>query len=301
MDEHVRMPGLELPSNLVRDVEAHAAHRAARRAWLEELPGVVETLARAWSLEVGSPFQPGGAASWVAPARDRAGRALVLKVGWRHAEAEHEADGLRAWAGRGTVRLVESVVSGATSALLLEACRPGTVLAAAEPPAVQDRVVAGLLRRLWIAPPPGGPFRPLASMCASWAGAFEERCAAAGAVLDPGLARAGIELYRELPATAGRTVLLCTDLHAGNVLAAEREPWLVIDPKPYTGDPAYDVLQHMLNHPDRLRADPLAFIRRMAGLLDLDTARLRPWLFARCVIESLDRPDLREVAAALAP
>lgn len=88
--------------------------------------------------------------------------------------------------------------------------------------------------------------------------------------LDPGLARAGIELFRHLPGTAGRSVLLCTDLHHDNVLAAAREPWLVIDPKPYVGDPAYDLLQQMLNFPDRLAADPAGFADRMAGLLGLD-------------------------------
>jgi streptomycin 6-kinase len=56
--------------------------------------------------------------------------------------------------------------------------------------------------------------------------------------------------------TAERNVMLCTDLDAGNVLAAQREPWLVIDPKPYAGDPTYDVLQHMLNCDRRLAADP---------------------------------------------
>ena len=39
-------------------------------------------------------------------------------------------------------------------------------------------------------------------------------------------------------------------------LAAQPEPWLVIDPKPYVGDPAYDLLQHMLNCEDRLAAHP---------------------------------------------
>jgi streptomycin 6-kinase len=34
-------------------------------------------------------------------------------------------------------------------------------------------------------------------------------------------------------------VVISTDLHAGNVLGAEREPWLAIDPKPFVGDPAY--------------------------------------------------------------
>ena len=69
--------------------------------------------------------------------------------------------------------------------------------------------------------------------------------------VDPGVARAAMSLFRELPAAAPDSVLLVTDLHHDNVLASEREPWLAIDPKPYTGDPAYDVLQHMLNFPER--------------------------------------------------
>lgn len=164
---------------------------------------------------------------------------------------------------------------------------------------------AGLLRRLWTGPPAGHPFRPLAGMCERFAAEFERRYAAAralgGAELDPGIAWAGIELFRPLPATAARQVLLCTDLHPGDVLAAAREPWLVIDPKPYTGDPAYDTLQHMLNFPGRLAADPGGLADRMAGLLDLDQERVRLWLFARCVQESVEEPALREAAARLAP
>jgi streptomycin 6-kinase len=38
----------------------------------------------------------------------------------------------------------------------------------------------------------------------------------------------------------------------------------------------------------------------MAGLLDLDPERLVTWLFARCVQESLDQPELRKVAARIA-
>jgi streptomycin 6-kinase len=94
---------------------------------------------------------------------------------------------------------------------------------------------------------------------------------------------------------------LCTDLHAGNVLAAEREPWLAIDPKPYVGDPTYDALQHLLNCEERLRADPRELARRMAGLLDLDAERLLLWLFARCVQESASWPPLLEVARGIAP
>ena len=68
----------------------------------------------------------------------------------------------------------------------------------------------------------------------------------------------GATLFRSLPSTASDERLLCTDLHAENVLAAQREPWLVIDPKPFVGDPTYDALQHHLNCQDRLVSDPVA-------------------------------------------
>ncbi len=138
-------------------------------------------------------------------------------------------------------------------------------------------------------------------MCAEWAAEFEQDFALSPGDVDPGLAREAMTLFRELPATAEHQVLLCTDLHGENVLAAERKPWLVVDPKPYVGDPTYDPLQHMLNCRDRLAADPEGFARRMAALLDLDADRLTLWLFARCVQECLDQPVLYDVATRIAP
>ena len=295
------MDGFVLPPGLVRP----PGEAPAYDAWLAALPQAVAGLADRWSLRLGPPFLPGGSSAWVAPAATADGDPAVLKVGWVHDEAEHEADGLRAWDGRGTVRLLRAHRDGPAQALLLEPCRPGVPLERVLPGPEQDAVLAGLLRQLWIAPPPGGPFRPLSEMCAGWARIFEEDYAICRALgrdqVDPGLARAAMALFRELPAAAPDNVLLITDLHHLNVLASEREPWLAIDPKPYTGDPAYDVLQHMLNFPERLAADPAAFAARMAGLTGLDAGRVRLWLFARCVQESADDPDLQAVAARLAP
>lgn len=277
-----------------------AAERDGRQGWLTTLPGTIERLETAWSLQVGEPFQPGGQTAWVAPAT-RGGEDLVVKVLWRHPEAEHEADVLRVWDGDGAVRLHAAAEADAqTVALLLERCRPGTPLQA-RPEPEQDLVVAGLLRRLWRAPPAGHRFRSLRSMCQGWADEFEAKAAAGRSRLDPGLAREGMALFRQLPASAARDVVLCTDLHAGNVLAAERESWLVIDPKPYLGDPGFDVLQHLLNCGVRLHADPHGLVLRMAGLLGLDPDRLLLWLFARCVQESPDCPALAEVAQQVAP
>lgn len=296
MDQVAPFP---LPSALAESVAEEGG--PARTAWLAGLPDTVGALAERWSLEVGAPFQPGGQVSWVAPARDRSGRELVLKVGWTHDEGRDEAAGLRVWAGRGAAQLFDVHVDGPTTALLLERCMPGTSCKSLLAEPEQDEVVAGLLRRLWSDPAPGHPFRTLVGMCDWWADEFEADLADEPDALDPGLARAGVELFRELPRQDVPERLLVTDLHAENVLAAQREPWLVVDPKPYVGDPAYDVLQHMLNCRDRLLAEPRALARRMADLTGLDAGRVQLWLFARAVQESVHMPWLRPVVPVLAP
>jgi streptomycin 6-kinase len=289
-------------------VPRYLAETASRedglREWIAGLPEIVAGLADRWSLSVGEPFQPGGQCSWTAPATGPGSAELVLKVGFQFpgGEERDEAAGLQIWGGNGAVRLHAACQSESMYALLLERCMPGTPLGQVLPEPEQDLVVAGLLRRLWAQQHAGYAFRPLAQMCQAWADEFEaEYAAGAAGRIDPGLARAGIALFRELPTTADSQVLLCTDLHGDNILAARREPWLVIDPKPYFGDPAYDVLQHMLNCEDRLAADPAALAARMAGLAGVDAARVRQWLFARAVQESICSPLMRQVAMRLAP
>jgi streptomycin 6-kinase len=274
----------------------------ARLEWLAALPDAVAEIASEWELELGDPYLPGGQCAWVAPARSPSGDELVLKVGWRHREAEHEAEGLRHWDGDGAARCFASRSLKDTTALLLERCTPGWQLKDALPEPQQDEVIAGLLRRLWARVPEGGhPFSPLRGMCGLWADSFELEYAANSRGLDPGLAREGVAMLRILGDTANQTVLLCTDLHAGNVLAARREPWLMIDPKPFVGDPAFDPVQHMLNCDERLASDPRGLAQRMAALLDLDPERVRLWLFARCAQESLHDLSMREPARRLAP
>lgn len=273
--------------------------------WIAGLPAIVADLARRWSLQVGEPFQPGGQCSWTAPVTGPAGRGLVLKVGFRFpgGDERDEAAGLRVWDGNGAVRLHAAQESQSAYGLLIERCLPGTPLGQVLPEPEQDLVVTGLLRQLWAQPHAGYPFRPLAQMCAAWAEEFEQDYAAAGAAdrIDPGLARAGIALFRDLPQTGQDGMLLCTDLHGDNILTARRAPWLIIDPKPYIGDPAYDLLQHMLNCEDRLAADPAGLANRMAGLAGIDPGRVRRWLFARSVQESVGSPLMRQVASQLAP
>ncbi len=120
-------------------------------------------------------------------------------------------------------------------------------------------------------------------MTAHWAD--ETRKAAARRPADVGLIQEGLLLLEELPRASTDDVLLTTDLHAGNVLQAQREPWLVIDPKPFVGDRAYDATQHLFNCKRRMLTAPDAAIRRIADLLEVDNERVRLWMFARAAAE----------------
>jgi streptomycin 6-kinase len=271
----------------------------ARAEWLAALPDRVEELTERWGLVLDEPFEPGGNCSWVAPGTNRDGHEVVLKVAWHHTEALHEAEGLVMLGGQGAVEVYAfdhltasrsgEGPGGETDAtvMLLERCRPGTELRQ-RPEAEQHVVVTGLLRSIWAVDLPSDhPFRPLSVMADDWVVHAEERLATDPGRLDRGLAREGLALFRELSRAGATEVLLFTDLHAGNVLSGERRPWLLIDPKPYVGDPHYDVLQHLLNCSQSLQTDPIGLLTEVADLAGLDPGRVRQWLFARCVQESL--------------
>ena len=248
-------------------------------AWLAQLPASIAESQHRWSLTLDVPWEHEASCSWVGPAVRRDGTRAVLKIGMPHMEGADELQGLQFWDGEPTVNVLESDVD--LNAMLLERCEPGTTLRAL-PEHEQDVIIAALLRRLWRRPSPPHGFRPLSAMLASWA---HETVAAAPRWVDAGLVRSGLRLFEDLSRPSADDVLLATDLHAGNVLRAQRQPWLVIDPKPFIGDCAYDATQHLFNSRPRLLADPRATIRRFADLLEVDDERVRLWLFARAAAE----------------
>ena len=262
---------------------ANLCHRVPERiAWLEKLPRVIDELQDRWTLSLGRPFEADVSCSWVAPAVRKDGTRAVLKLGMPHMEGTHEIQALQLLDGDPTVRLLEYDVE--LNAMLLEQCEPGTALRE-RPEPEQDVVIAGLLRRFWRRPASPHSFRPLSVMVAHWA---NEAMKAASSWPDQGLLRAGLRLFEELSRPSSEDVLLATDLHAGNVLRAQRAPWLVIDPKPFVGDRAYDATQHLFNCRDRMLKAPHATIDRFADLLEVDHERVRLWMFARTAAEPRD-------------
>lgn len=281
-----------IPERLV----ASCRNSPERMAWLAHLPDLLHRLEREWSFQLRDPFGPEVSCSYVAAVTRKDGTPAVLKLGVPDWEGQHEIEGLRFWNGNPTVHLLEA--QSEAGAMLLEACRPGSPLRGRQEEE-QDQVIAGLLRRLWQTPTHPHPFRALSNLLAYWSA---ETVAQEAQWKDPGMVREGLRLFEELPRSAQEPVLLATDLHAGNVLSARRQPWLVIDPKPFVGDPAYDGTQHLLNCRSRLLQNPHETISRFADLLDVDRERLRLWTFARAAADPRSdwrQSTLAEIARAL--
>lgn len=216
-------------------------------------------VARDWGLRLGDLYPP-GAAGYVVRAELPDGTPAVLKLQYRHREDEQEADALERWDGDGAVRLLDR--DDERHALLLERCEPGTFLSqgAADPLGV----LIDLLPRLWV---DAAGFHTLEDEVAWWA-------------LDGEVG----ELARELAATQGERVLIHQDLHGDNVLAAEREPWLVIDPKPLAAEREFAVAPIVrsseLGHSKR---DVLYRLDRLCDELGLDRERARGWTIVQTV------------------
>jgi streptomycin 6-kinase len=273
-------------------VVTHLSRIPAAQPWLAGLPALIEAVTAEFGLRTGPPLH-GGSCSWVAPATLPDGTPVIVKIGWPHREMLGEPVALRLWNGGGAVRLLDH--SPARHALVLQRCVPGRELAASPVPD-DEALHAGcaVLRRLWRAPLPApGELESLAEVAAEWADLIEDRMARLRPGYDPGLVALGASLMRSLPGSAGAAVVLHGDLNPGNILS-HGEDWLAIDPKPMTGDPAYDPWP-LLSQVGGTFDDPAPLHRagavRVAGELGIDAGRMVRWSLARRVEAALWSAD----------
>ena len=263
-----------------------AAGRPQWTEWFAGLPALLHELLGEWQLEPDGATMAGNCAV-VVPVRTPDGQSAVLKVGWPHWEAQYEHLALRIWDGVGAVRLLRA--DPRRFALLLERVHAGRDLTAV-PVLEACEVIAGLYGQLHRPALP--QTRLLSELCRDWHGRL------------PPLLEAGL-LPRRLVTRAAALLLafaddpdvdatlIHTDLHYFNVLAAERQPWLAIDPKPIAGDPAYEIAPLLWNRWDEALATGNlreAILARMFAVLDatgLDEDRVRDWIVVREVVNVL--------------
>lgn len=222
---------IEVPEALARSTVEREGESGAE--WISELPRIVDELLERWGCELDGAIMHGGVGV-IVPVRRRDGATAVVKVSFPHPGNVHEPDAFAAWGGRGAVLLHERVDE--RFAMLLERVRTST-LAEVEDGDEVAAVAGRVGRRLAVPAPPDLP--RLRERADAWEeelrkDAVELPHAVPGRVVD-----AAVATVREL----GRVqpdILIHGDLHAGNILRADREPWLAVDPKGYVGDPAYD-------------------------------------------------------------
>jgi streptomycin 6-kinase len=251
--------------------------------WLERVPDLVAECVEEWGLRLGEPYEP-GAAGYTVRVELPDDTPAVLKLIYPHREAEHEGEALRVWDGDGAIRLL--AYDEARWAMLIERCDPGTLLVKADPDLALD-VLIGLLPRLW--KPVGEPFRPLADEAAWWIDYLPTEWERAGKPFEPQILDGAIERLGALANSQGEQVLLHQDLHADNVLAAQREEWLVIDPKPLAGEREFAVAP-IVRDPElgHSRRDVLYRLDRLTSELGLDRDRARGWTIGQTIAWSLD-------------
>jgi streptomycin 6-kinase len=256
--------------------------------WLAGLPGLASRMLDHWQLTLdGRPMS--GMASLVLPVIQPSGGPAALKlqpVDWEH---EGEPVGLRIWDGDGIVRLLDH--DPRTGAMLLERLHSDRPLSTVEDDREATRILAELLARLVTVPAPPD-IRHLRDIAARM---VADTPSAAGKLADS----AEGELVTRWAAVVAEVVdepgdrLLHWDLHYDNVLAADREPWLAIDPKPLAGDPGFDIMPALHNRWDDIAAtgDVDRAVRYrfdlMTATLGLDRQRAAAWTVARALQNSL--------------
>ena len=262
---------IQIPKDFAETVLSWDDDDAAR--WLHGLPELAGEYLDRWDLSLdGVPLN--GFVSVVQPVRRPDGTPAMLKLGLLHEESEHEWLALSMWDGDGAVRLLDH--DGDEGVLLLERLGPETLTS--QP--IEDAVaIAGGLRRRLRRPAPAR-LHTLRDRAARW---VRELPAAEGVprrILDE-----AVDLCRTLGPDA-LDQMVNEDQHFDNLLAGDREPWLVIDPKVLAADPEFGLATLLWNRfePDRVRHR----LDMLVEIEDLDPDKARAWTFVSAVVNWAD-------------
>jgi streptomycin 6-kinase len=252
--------------------------------WLDDLPRRFADVLDDWELTRDGDDLWHGFCSLVAPVLTADGDPAVLKVSFDgDQESLHEGLALQHWHGDGVVRLQRA--DPHRRALLLERLHRRDLTDLWDIDACE--IVAGLYPRIH------RPALPQLATVTSYVERWLDNLArmSTDAPIPRRMVEQALSLGRDLvddPASVGRVVH--GDLHYENVLASDREPWLVIDPKPMSGDPHYEPAPMLWNRFDELTDDVRGGLRRrfhtLVDVAALDEERARDWVVVRMILNA---------------
>src|SRR5437660_1904621 len=207
------------------------------RAWLDRLPSILAACEERWNMTIGAPVE-NLSFNYVASAVLADGTEVILKTGLTD-EFPSQPEALRHFDGHGMVQML--AYDEHDKAMLMERLKPGTSLRAVEDDEAAISAATAVMCRLWRPlPEQHYPFPTVSDWGKDFARVREQYDGGTGPFPAAMFDRAE-KLYAELCASMAEPVLLHGDLHQDNILAAEREPWLAVDPKGVIGEPVYEV------------------------------------------------------------
>jgi len=259
------------------------------RAWLDRLPAILAACEERWNLTIGAPV--GNLSfNYVAPAILSDGTEVMVKTGLTD-EFPSQPEALRHFDGHGMAQLL--AYDERDAAMLLERLKPGASLRAVEDDEIAISAAAGVMREIWRPlPQKHYPFPTVSDWGKGFARLREQYNGSAGP-FPPAIFDKAEKLYAELSASMAEPVLLHGDLHQDNILSAEREPWLAVDPKGVIGEPVFETGALLRNFwPDILSTpNPKSLMARridqLSAELGFDRERIHSWGFSQAVLSVL--------------
>ncbi len=265
----------------------------AGKKWLDTLPQLIKLFEDKWQIKVGKPYDL--SYNYVTPATRSDGTKTVLKIVFPgNVGFLSEVSALRIFAGDGSIKLLE--VDKENLGMLLERAEPGERLSHLENDEEATKILARIIKKLRKPAPKTHELKPVADFAHNIP-KYKKQFAGAKNPLPLHLIDKAETLLNELIKTTTEQVVLHGDLHQGNVLSAEREPWLAIDPKGLAGDPVYETGAMMRNPYPILAKQPnvkdilIRRIKILSNELNLDPLRIQKWGFVQTVLSAVYRVE----------
>ncbi len=255
--------------------------------WLNSIPDLISKYEKKWNIRVEKPFAL--SYNYVAPATQKTGSAVVLKIGYPDDEEFlNEIQALQVFNGNKTVRLLKTNL--ADSVILIEKITPGKPLSTYDDDNLATQIICSVIKELHKPLPNNHSFPSIDDWGKKAFNTFRKN---SEGTFPQYLVTKAESLFKKLIHSATTSVLCHGDLHHDNILSSNREEWLAIDPKGVTAEPTYEVAAmirnpyHKLRSINNLNSLLQQRIAILAHELNHDPQRIHSWCFVQTVISGL--------------
>lgn len=273
---------MHLPESSRRTIKS--VHGEQGEKWLNSFGELIRYCEAKWRLRILHPYEL--SFNYVAAVRLENETEASLKLCVPNKESRSEEQALRCYDGKGAVRVIASEPD--RGILLMESVKPGYTLHKLQDDTEAMLAAAHIMKRLWRPAPPGTNAFPSVAGWTEGLSRLRRIYNGGTGPLPERMVALAENTFEQLLHTAGTQLLLHGDLHHGNILAGEREPWISIDPKGIIGEAEYEVCALLTNNLPE--SDQIGILRNrvnvLSSALQLDRSRILKWALSFGVLSA---------------